>query len=60
MEDDANVENITSEKFLSHINTKRDFTKCLSCKIAQVFSAAEKRYIVAYSIILLNQTLSIF
>ena len=51
IEDDTNIENITSEKFLSLVNTKRDFTKCLSCKIAQVFSAAEKRYIVVYSII---------
>ena len=50
IEDDTNIENITSEKFLSLVNTKRDFTKRLSCKIAQVFSAAEKRYIVAYSI----------
>ena len=50
MEDDTNIENITSEKFLSHVDTKRDFTKYLSCKIAQVFSAAEKWHIVAYSI----------
>ena len=50
IEDDTNIENITSEKFLSLVNTKRDFIKRLSCKIAQVFSAAEKRYIVAYSI----------
>ena len=50
MEDDTNIENITSEKFLSQVNTKRDFTKYLSCKIAQVLSAAGKRYIVAYSI----------
>ena len=50
IEDDTNIENITSEKFLSHVNTKEDFTKYLSCNIAQVFSAAEKRYIVAYSI----------
>ena len=50
MEDDTNIENITSEKFLSQVNTKRDFTKYLSCKIAQVLPAAGKRYIVAYSI----------
>ena len=50
LEDDTNIENITSEKLLSHVNTKKDFTKYLSCKIAQVFSAAEKRYIVACSI----------
>ena len=50
IEVDTNIENITSEKFLSHVNTKKDFTKYLSCKIAQVFSVAEKRYIVAYSI----------
>ena len=49
-EDDTNIENMMSERFLSHVNTKGDFTKYLSCKIAQVFSVAKKRYIVAYSI----------
>ena len=36
IEDDTNIENIMSEKILSHINTKRNFTKYLSCKIAIV------------------------
>ena len=44
------MKNIASERFLSHANTKIYFTKYLSWKIAQAFSAAEKRYIVAYSI----------
>ena len=47
IEDDANIENITSEKFLSHVDTKRDLTKYLSCKIAEVLSTAGKRYVVA-------------
>ena len=50
IEDDTNIENITSEKLLSHVNTKRNFAKYLSGKIAQMFSAAEKQYIVACSI----------
>ena len=27
IENDTNIESITSEKFLSHVNTKRDLTK---------------------------------
>ena len=42
IEDDTNIESITSGKFLSHVNTKRDLTKYLSCKIAKVLSAAGK------------------
>ena len=49
IEDDTNIESITSEKFLSHVNTKRDLTKYLSCKIAQVLSAAGKQYVVTYN-----------
>ena len=49
IEDDTNIENLSSEKFLSHGNTKRDLTKYLSCKISQVLSAAGKRYIAAYN-----------
>ena len=48
-----------SEKFLSHVNIKRDFTKYLSCKIAQVLSAAGKDILLPTAL-LLNQTLSIF
>ena len=46
--DDTNIESITSEKFLSQFNTKRNLTKYLSCKIAPVLSVAAKRYVVAY------------
>ena len=49
IEDDTNIESITSERFLSHFNTKRNLTKYLSRKIAQVLSAAAKRYVVAYN-----------
>ena len=49
IEDDTNIENLTSEKFLSHGNTKRDLTKYLSWKISQVLSAAGKRYVPAYN-----------
>ena len=59
IEDDTNIENIASEKFLSHVNTKRDLTKYLSFKIAQVLSAAGKRYVLPTPL-LLNQKLSIF
>ena len=48
IEDDTNIESITSERFLSHFNTKRNLTKYLSRKIAQVLSAAAKRHVVAY------------
>lgn len=47
--DDANIENITSDSFLSHVNTKRDLTNYLSCKIAQILSAVGKRYIIAFN-----------
>ena len=36
IEDDTNIENIMSEKILCDVNTKRNFTKYLSCKIAIV------------------------
>ena len=49
IEDDTNIESITSERFLSHFNTKRNLTKYLSHKIAQVLPAAAKRYVVAYN-----------
>ena len=49
IEDDNDIESITSEKFLSRFNKERNLTKYLSCKIAQVFSAAMKRYVVAYN-----------
>ena len=49
LEDDTNIQNITSAKFLFHAYTKRDLTKYLSCKIAQVLSAAGKWYGVAYN-----------
>ena len=49
IEYDTNIENLTSEKFLSHGNTKRDLTKYLSWKISQVLSAAGKRYVAAYN-----------
>ena len=49
IEDDTNIGNITPEKFLSLVNTKRGLIKCLSCKIAQVLSAAGKRYDVDYN-----------
>ena len=48
IEEYINIENITSEKFLSHVNTKEDLTKYFNCKIAQALSVAEKRYVVAY------------
>ena len=47
VDDDTNIENITSEKFLSQINTKRDLTIYLGCQIARVLSAAGKQYVVA-------------
>ena len=50
IEDDTSIENIASENFLSHFNAKRDLTKYLSSKIAQVLSAAGKRYVVVYTI----------
>ena len=33
IENDINIESITSEKFLSHFNTKRNLKKHLSCKV---------------------------
>ena len=49
IEDDTNIESTTSENFLSHVNTKRGLTKYLNHKIAQVFSASGKQYVVVYN-----------
>ena len=49
MTDNTNIENTTSEKFLSHVNTKIYLTKYLGCKITQVLLAAGKGRVVAYN-----------
>ena len=55
IEDDTIIKNITSEKFLSHLNTKRDLTKYLSCKIAKCCQLLENDMLLP-TIVLLNQT----
>ena len=55
IEDDTNIKNITSEKFLFHINTKRDLTKYLSCKIAKYCQLLGNDMLLPTTV-LLNQT----
>ena len=55
IENDTNIKNITSEKFLSHVNTKRDLTKYLSCKIAKCCQLLGNDILLPTTV-LLNQT----
>ena len=59
IEDDTNIENITSEKFLSHVHTKRDFKKYLVAKLLKCLQLL-RNDILFPTELLLNQTLSIF